>query len=152
MTRLTWLMLLAISSLYACGGSLADTMRRTTYVAAEALRESDRLAASEFNKAHARALSDSQTLDEYRRRMEDWHELHTLLRAAHLALLGVEAGIDIFEANGNKSEWRRALACASDVFDELYSRFEDLVPEAPDALIDAIALFKGDEGACNEGR
>lgn len=133
----------------ACG-TFSTKARRSLNVTAEVLVATDRTASELYRDASHLALQVSHDAAEYHRRMAEYDELETVLRAAHIALLASQAGLDIYDSTSSRGDFFSSVACLSAALGDIVARLETITGDSYPALESALSLLGQYSGVCDE--
>jgi hypothetical protein len=141
--------------LTGCVGNAAfDRSVLVANAASQALQVLDREIAPLYEKAAAdalEALPAGSTFDAYQQAMESWNRLEQGLRAAHSALLVMQAALKGWDAGSSASEGRyqQALACAVDGFQAVAEASKALGLDLKPEILEFITLAGKAAGTCD---
>ena len=143
-----WLLLLVAG---CGGGGFQSQVRHALALSARSLVVVDRTSAELYTQAAEESLQVATDARDYRRRMAEYDELETVLRAARFALLGAEAGVDVLEETGEQRELIRSIACLSGVLSDIADRLATITGERYAALTGPITALEALGGTCDDG-
>jgi hypothetical protein len=138
--------------LTASCASFTTSARKTLAASAHVLVQADEYSASLYEDAATEARQVARSLAEYQLRMEEYDELETTLRAAHIALLAAEAGLDVYDETGRKIDFVTGVACVAEIFADLGDRLGDITGESFAPVAGVMSALKTYGGECHNER
>ncbi len=118
-----------------------DAAQRALSVTARALVEVDEAAAPAYGSAHAEALEESETREEYAAMMEPWNRLEEGLRLARVALLSAQESLDAWQSTSEAASFRTALPGLVGALRGVLLHLGAVGVEAPEGIDQALALI-----------
>lgn len=131
-----------LSLALACGGSAIDTARKAVDLTAQAGKEADSVIARHYADAARKALEESQTMEDYLKRMDAWDKAVDALTGVHAALIAAEAALDTWESIGDSRPFIRSAGCLATALHSLMELMQVLGVPIPDPLEEAVELAR----------
>lgn len=119
-----------------------DAAQVALSTSARALGEIDAVVAGIFTNAHAEALEDSETRDEYNAAMRPMFRAEDGLRIARAALLSSQAALDAWDSAGEESTFRATLPALLGALEAMLQNLQDIAAPIPDDLIEGVRLVR----------
>ena len=136
--------------LLLCACPPGDAHQRALSTAAHALGAIDELAASHYASAHAEALEESESREQYDAEMSPWNRLEDGLRGSRAALLSAQDALDAWRSTSDAATFRAALPGLLGSLRAVLEHLGEVGLPAPEELTQALALLEALLGGDNE--
>jgi len=119
-----------------------DAAQIALSTSARALAEIDQVVAGIFASAHAEALEDSETREEYDAAMRPMFRAEEGLRIARASLISSQAALDAWDAAGEESSFRATLPALLGSLETMLQSLRDIAAPIPEDLIEGVRLVR----------